>query len=96
MEPSFESLVACFACEVRTSILQLLVEVGPITMGALAVELGIAASTASAHVAELRTVGAVDTWRVAREVYVDALIGGVEFVMLPHPRDARAVAPDPS
>jgi hypothetical protein len=63
-------------------------------MGALAAELRIAASTASAHVAELRAVGVVDTWRLAREVHVDALVGGVELVLLPHPRDARATGPD--
>lgn len=94
MEPSFESLIACFACEVRISIIQLLVEVGPMTMGALAAELGIAASTATEHVAELRAVGVVETWRVAREVHVDALIGGIELVLIAHPRQTRATGSD--
>jgi predicted transcriptional regulator len=88
MSTSFESLIACFACEVRVSIIQILVASGPMTMGALAAELGVAASTASAHVAELRAAGLVDSWRVTREIYVDSKIGGIEIVLLPHPRDA--------
>lgn len=53
------------------------------TMGALAAEFGIANSTATAHVAELRAVGVVDSWRKGREIHVEALVGGVEFVLLP-------------
>jgi DNA-binding transcriptional ArsR family regulator len=85
MQPSFETLIACFACDVRSSVLQLLMEDGPMTMGALAAELGIAASTASAHVAVLRDLGIVEVRRDGRETYVDALVGGVELVLLPLP-----------
>jgi DNA-binding transcriptional ArsR family regulator len=92
MEPSFEGLITCFACEVRSAILQALVEDGPMTMGALAVEIGVAPSTLTAHVAVLRELGIVDVRRDGRETFVDALVGGVELVLLPHPRAARATA----
>ena len=88
MQRSFESLVACFSCELRADILHVLVERGPMTMGALAAEFAIAASTASAHVAVLRDVGVVDSWRSGREIHVEAVVAGVEFVIIPLQRDA--------
>lgn len=94
MEPSFEALVICFACEVRSAILQALVESGPMTMGALAEEMGVAPSTLTAHVAMLRELGIVEVRRDGREMVVDALVGGVELVLLPHPRSTRAEVHD--
>lgn len=86
MPPSFECLIACFSCDIRTSILSFLAEHGPMTMGALAAEMGIAASTLSVHVGVMRDVGVVDCTRSGREIYVHALVGGVELVLLPLPR----------
>jgi predicted transcriptional regulator len=95
MQRSFESLVACFSCEIRADILHVLVERGPMTMGALAAEFAIAASTASAHVAVLRDVGVVDSWRSGREIHVEAIVAGVEFVIIPLQHDGAESESDP-
>jgi DNA-binding transcriptional ArsR family regulator len=92
MQPSFESLIDCFSSEIRTSILSLLAEHGPMTMGALAEEMSIAASTLSVHVAVMRNVGIVECTRNGREILVDALVGGVELILLPLPRLIRVAS----
>lgn len=94
MERSFEALIACFACEARSAILQALVEDGPMTMRALADEMGLAPSTLTAHVAILRDLGIVEVRRDGREMIVDAVVGGVELVLLPHARAVHAAADD--
>ncbi len=86
MQRSFESLIDCFSSEIRTAILSLLVESGPMTMGALAGEMGIAASTLSVHVGLMRDLGIVECTRNGREIYVSALIAAVELVLVPLPR----------